>query len=97
MQFSFNTYLALIIAGVAIIPSTANVIITHKPIPVGTSLDATSTSLIPTTTTNLGIPLQPSSITANIPTATPNKGCEYSHYSPSLQNYLPFFLTFPLE
>lgn len=93
MQFSF---LALIIAGVAIIPSTANVI---KPIPVGTSLDATSTStsLIPTTTTNLGVPLQPSSITANIPTATPNKGCEYSHYSPSPQNYLPFFLTFPLE
>lgn len=42
MQFSFNPLLALSIAGFAIIPSNTDPVITHKPIPVGTSLNATS-------------------------------------------------------
>lgn len=97
MQLFFNIYLALSIAGFAIIPSTANPVITHKPIPVGISLNATSTSLIPTTFINPGIPLQPSTITASVPTAIPTEGCEHSHFSPYLKNYLLSYLCFPWD
>ncbi len=119
MQFSFNRLLALSLAGFAIIFSTANPVITHKPIPVsfpttssflsptpltttlGTSVNATSTSLIATTTTtsNPGIPLHPSTIQDQAPKTRllPNGGgCEYSHFFfvPALMNSPSFDIYF---
>lgn len=119
MQFSFNRLLALSLAGFAIIFSTANPVITHKPIPIsfptassflsptpltttlGTSVNATSTSLIATTTTtsNPGIPLHPSTIQDQAPKTRllPNGGgCEYSHFFfvPALMNSPSFDIYF---
>lgn len=88
MQFSFMPYLALGIAGIAIISSTANPLMAHNHIPVRALLNPTSTSLILTTTTNPGTPLQPSTITANVPIASPTKTCERSWFLQSLKNYL---------
>lgn len=58
-----------------------------------TSVNATSTSLIVTTTTIPGIPHHPSTLKAQVPTTRPNggvAGCEYPHLSPSLKNSLSF-------
>lgn len=61
------------------------------PLPtLGTSVNATSTSLIATTTPNLGIPLHPSTIEDKAPKTPPqpNGGgvCEYPHFFHSLEN-----------
>lgn len=98
MQFSFIPYLALSIAGIAILPSTANPVIIHTRITVRALLDPTFTSLIPTTTINPGIPLQPSTVTGNIPIASPDKTCERYLSSPSLKNYLsPIYISSEID